>query len=89
MGRETVLFKSEDKKASSDIASTLRQIADKIDEGSMILKQGAEEVTLEFPENMVLELKIEEEQGKRLKKSFEIELEWAIGEEQAGGATIL
>ncbi len=90
MGRETVLFKSEEKKASSDIANTLRQIADKIDDGSMILKQGSEEITLEFPKMMVLELKIEEEQGKkRLKKSFEIELEWIIGEEQAGGATIL
>ena len=89
MGRETVLFKSEEKKASIDIANTLRQIADKIDDGSMILKQGSEEITLDFPKNMVLELKIEEEQGKRLKKSFEIELEWIIGDEQAGGATIL
>ena len=90
MGRETVLFKSEEKKASSDIANTLRQIADKIDDGTMILKQGTEEITLEFPKNMVLELKIEEEQGKkRLKKSFEIELEWIMGEEQSDGATIL
>ena len=89
MGRETVLFKSEEKKTSSDIANTLRQIADKIDDGKMILKQGSEEITLEFPKNMVLELKIEEEQGKRPKKSFEIELEWIIGEEQSDGATIL
>ena len=55
----------------------------------MILKQGSEEITLEFSKNMVLELKIEEEQGKRPKKSFEIELEWIIGEEQSDGATIL
>ena len=89
MGRETVLFKSEEKKASIDIANTLRQIADKIDDGTMVLKQGSEEITLEFPKNMVLELKIEEEQGKRLKKSFEIELEWIIGEEKTDGATIL
>ncbi|MDX1708949.1 MAG: amphi-Trp domain-containing protein [Desulfobacterales bacterium] len=90
MGRETILFKSEEKKAASDVANTLRQIADKIDDGTMILKQGSEEIALEFPKNMVLELKIEEEQGKkRLKKSFEIELEWVIGEEQADGATIL
>ncbi|MGD8665336.1 MAG: amphi-Trp domain-containing protein [Desulfobacterales bacterium] len=89
MGTETVLFKSEEKKASSDIANTLRQIADKIDEGTMVLKQGSEEISLEFPQNMVLELKIEEEQGKKLKKSLEIELEWIIGEEQADGTTIL
>ena len=89
MGRETVLFKSEEKKTSMDIANTLRQIAEKIDDGTMILRQGSEEITLEFPKNMVLELKVEEEQGRRLKKSFEIELEWVIGEEQADGATIL
>ena len=89
MGRETVLFKSEEKKTSSDIANTLRQIADKINDGTMILKQGSEKITLEFPKNMVLELKVEEEQGKRLKKSFEIELEWVIGDEKAEGATIL
>ena len=65
MARETVLFKSEEKKASSDIANNLRQIADKIDDGSMILKQGSEEITLEFPKNMVLELKIEEEQDRQ------------------------
>ena len=89
MGIETVLFKSEEKKTSGDIAMTLRQIADKIDDGTMTLKQGAEEITLEFPKNMVLELKIEEEQGKRLKKSLEIELEWIVGDEEAGGATIV
>jgi amphi-Trp domain-containing protein len=90
MGKETVLFKSEEKKSSIDVANTLRQIADKIDDGTMILKQGSEEITLEFPKNMVLELKIEEEQGKKkLKKSFEIELEWVIGDEQAGSTSIL
>ena len=90
MGIETVLFKSEEKKTSSDVAITLREIADKIDDGTMILKKGSEEITIEFPKNMVLELKVEEEQGKkRLKKSFEIELEWIVGDDQAIGATIL
>ena len=84
-----IVVTSEEKKAAGEIANTLRQIADKIDDGTLILKQGSEEITLEFPKSMVLELKIEEEQGKRLKKSFEIELEWVIGEEKADGATIL
>ena len=89
MGIETVLFKSEEKKSSSDVAAALRQIADKIDDGTMMLKKGSEEITIEFPKNMILELKIEEEQGKELKKSFEIELEWIVGDEQDDGATIL
>ena len=89
MGKETVLFKSEEKKSSTDVANALRQIADKIDVGTMVLKKGSEEVLIEFPKNMILELKIEEEQGARLKKSFEIEIEWIVGNEQDGGATII
>jgi amphi-Trp domain-containing protein len=90
MGIETVLFKSEEKKSANEIADALRLIADKIDAGSMTLQQGGEEVVVDFPPSMVLEMKVEEEQGRKLKKSFEIELEWVPGEEeQGGGATIL
>ena len=91
MGREIVLFKSEEKKSATEIAQTLRLIADKVDSGTMTLKQGDSDVTLEFPGQMKLELKVEEEQGrKHLKKSFEIELEWIPGQaDDAGGTTIL
>ena len=89
MGIETVLFKSEEKKTSIDIANVLRHIADKIDTGTMTLKQGSDEITIEFPKDMVLELKVEEEQGKRMKKSFEIELEWMVGDDQKVDTMIL
>jgi len=89
MGVETVLFKSEEKKSSQEIASILRKIADKIDSGSITLQHGVDEIIVAFPEHMVLELKVEEEQGKKLKKSFEIELEWIPGEEHIGGTKIL
>lgn len=91
MGRETVLFKSEEKKSAADIARTLRLIAEKIDSGAMTLQQGNDSVELAFPGVMTLELKVEEEQGRhRLKKSFEIELEWTPGEDTAPkGASIL
>lgn len=89
MGIETVLFKSEEKKSASEIANILRQIAEKIDSGTMTLQQGGDEITVTFPGSMVLELKVEEEQGRKLKKSFEIELEWVPGEEQGGSTQIL
>ena len=89
MGVETVLFKSEEKKTSRDIATVLRHIADKIDDGTMTLKQGSDEITVAFPKNMVLELKVEEEQGKKLKKSFEIELEWIVGDDHTPDTVIL
>lgn len=87
MGIETVLFKSEEKKSSKEIAEILRQIAEKIDSGTITLQQGTDEIIVEFPDNMTLELKVEEEQGKKLKKSFEIELEWVPGEEQQHSST--
>jgi amphi-Trp domain-containing protein len=88
MGRETVLFKTEEKKTAKEISETLRLIADKIDAGSMILSQGADEVTVTFPGTMEIQLKVEEEQGKQLKKKFEVELEWIPGAEQSkGGST--
>ena len=89
MGIETVLFKSEEKKSAKEIADILRQIADKVESGSMTLMQSGNETILDFPQSMVLEMKVEEEQGRKLKKSFEIELEWIPGENQEGGATIL
>lgn len=89
MGVETVLFKSEEKKSSKEIADILRQIADKIDSGTMTLMQSGNKIVLDFPPSMILEMKVEEEQGRILKKTFEIELEWTPGEAEEGGATIL
>ncbi|KPK23335.1 MAG: hypothetical protein AMJ61_15895 [Desulfobacterales bacterium SG8_35_2] len=89
MGVETVLFKSEEKKSSKDIADILRQIADKIDSGTMTLMQSGNKIVLDFPSSMILEMKVEEEQGRKLKRTFEIELEWTPGEAEEGGATIL
>lgn len=89
MGRETILFKSEEKKTASEIAETLRVIAERIEKGQMTLKTDAQEVVIDFPGQMVLEMKAEEEQGRKLKKSFEIELEWVPGEKADSGTSIL
>ena len=90
MGREVVLFKSEEKKTAGEIADALRLIAEKIESGTMTLKQSDNEIVLDFPGAMKFELKVEEEHGRKLKKSFEIELEWIPGEDASqGGASIL
>ena len=85
MGRETVLFNSEEKMSSIEIVAVLRRIANKIEKGkSMKLRQGKDQVVLDFPQNMTLEIKVEDEVKKRkgTKRTFEIELEWYPG---AGG----
>lgn len=50
----------------------------------MTLQQGSDKVSIDFPPNMILESKFEEEQGRRLKKSLEIELGRIMGEEEGG-----
>jgi amphi-Trp domain-containing protein len=82
MGREKVLFSSEERSSAQDVASFLRQLADKIEQNEIILKQGSEEVRLAIPNNLVLELKAEEEvKGDRTQRSLEVELEWYEGED--------
>lgn len=88
MGRETVLFKSEEKKTRSEIAEILRLLADKVEQGHMILSNEAGNVDLAFPENMILEIKAEEETKRKTKRSLEIELEWPVGGGKQGGVVI-
>ena len=80
MGRETVLFKTEEKMTSSQAAGLLRQLADKIEKGSVSLSQGKQKVNLKVPAQVEVEVKAEKEVGKkRTKKKIEVEIEWLVG----------
>lgn len=86
---EKVLFKSEEKKSTAEAAQFLRMLADKLETGTVTLKQGAEELNLDIPGNLVLEVKAEEEtKAKGVKMSLEVELEWVPGGEETGGVEL-
>ena len=88
MGREKVLFSSEEKRSRSEVAAFLRTLADKLETGSVILQQGDTSLTLDIPGNITLEVKAEEEDKRtKTKYSLEVELEWYPGDE-AGGLTL-
>lgn len=78
MGKEKKLFKSEEKRNRSDVSAFLRQLADKIGEGQVILRQGKDELPLNFPQYLVLEIQVEDERKKRkgIQHSLEIEIKW-------------
>lgn len=83
MGKETVLFKSEEKRDIKSVASILRELADKLEHGKVVLKQGKKEVTIKVPKNVEFEIKAEREDGKKKsKKKLEIEIEWTLGSEK-------
>ncbi len=61
-------------------AELLHQIADKIDNGKVVLQQGNKNVKLKIPGRVELEIKAEKEVGRRkTKKKIEVEIEWLVG----------
>lgn len=80
MGKETILMRSEEKVSRSEAAAFLRQLADKLDAGQVTLKQGSDELLLEIPAQITLEVKAEDEpKRKGTQRSLEIEFEWMLG----------
>jgi len=85
MGKETRLFKSEERKSRSDVSDFVHQLADKISEGQVVLRQGQEEITLQLPQSLILEVQVEDEDrgAKGIQHSLEVEIKW-FDDEQEG-----
>ena len=83
MGKETRLFKSEEKKSRADVSAFLHQLADKISNGQVILSQGQEDISLDLPQNLILEIQVEDEdkKNKGIQHSLEVEIKWFDGEQ--------
>ncbi len=89
MGKEIVLFKSEERKSIQNVAEFLHQLADKLAENKVILRRGTEEIQINIPDNVILELKVEEEIKKnKTQHSLEIEIEWIEGDKSGGVVTL-
>ncbi len=87
MGKEQILFKSEEKMNSKEAANLLRTIADKIEKGKVTLVQGNKQTSLKIPQRVEVEIKAEKETGrKKTTKKLEIEIEWVVGGTAQSGA---
>jgi len=86
MGKEVRLFKSEERRSRSEVSQFLHQVADKLDGGQVVLRQGKEELTLNLPHNLILEVQVEDEDKKRkgIQHSLEIEIKW-FDDDGSGG----
>jgi amphi-Trp domain-containing protein len=78
MGKETRLFKSEERMGRSDVAAFLRLLADKIADGQVVLRQGEQEIALDLAQNLILEVQVEDEdkKAKGIQHSLELEIKW-------------
>ncbi|PSB06456.1 amphi-Trp domain-containing protein [Pleurocapsa sp. CCALA 161] len=85
MGKETRLFKSEERKSRSDVSEFLHQLADKISQGQAVLSQGQKEITVQLPQSLVLEVQVEDEDkgAKGVQHSLEVEIKW-FDDDQGG-----
>ncbi len=86
MGKEVRLFKSEERKNRPEVIAFLHQLADKINEGQVTLRQGSEEIVLNLPHNLILEIQVEDEDKKRkgIQHSLEVEIKWFDGDSDGG-----
>ena len=87
---EEVLFKSESTQSRNEIASYLRIIAEKLEQGgSITLKEGSESVTMDPPERPTFEVKAEREgpTDSLGELSIEFELEWDENSEGTGDSS--
>lgn len=83
MGRETRLFKSQERKTKAETARFLRLLADKMEKDEVVLRQGGEEIALRLPGSLILEIQVEDEDkgAKGVQHSLEIEIKWFDGEQ--------
>ncbi len=91
MGREVILFETEERKSVNDIAAFLRQLADKLESGNVKLRTVGKELVLDVPRELTLEVKVEEEEKKgKIKQSLEVEIEWIKGQglSETGGVEL-
>ena len=86
MGKETRLFKSEEPKNRTEVSEFLHQIAEKIANGEVVLRLGQEELALQVPMNLILEVQVEDEdkKSKGIQHSLEIEIKWFDNDGQSG-----
>ncbi len=89
MAEKNVLFKSEEPRDRASVAAFLRDLASRVESGTVILRRGQEEIQLSIPENVILEIKAESKvKPGKTKQSLEIEIEWGEGSEGAGPVSL-
>lgn len=77
---KNILVDYENRVLRDQVATLLETIATKLkQDGTLTLKLGQEEHTVQLPESVVLEVKLEEKNGQY---SLEFELEWQEGAEE-------
>ena len=86
MGKEVRLFKSQERKSRDEVSAFLTELANKISTGQVVLRKGKEELKLEMPYTLVLEIQVEDEDKKQkgTQHSLELEIKWFDDDSASG-----
>ena len=86
MGKEVRLFKSQERKSRDEVSAFLTELANKISAGQVVLRKGKEELKLEMPYTLVLEIQVEDEDKKQkgTQHSLELEIKWFDDDSASG-----
>jgi len=72
---EEVLFKTEERVSRTEIADRLRDAAEQVESGEVLLKSGDEEQTAEVPEKPTFEVELEHQTDDASGDYYELEFE--------------
>jgi len=88
MANKTILFKAQEWKSRQSAAAFLRELAEKLDAGTVTLRRGDEEVVFSLPETLELDIELTEKaKPNKTDRQLEIEIEWT--EQQVEGPVTL
>lgn len=89
MAPSTRLVKSSEKMDREQLAALLEGLAGRIRTGALTLTSGADEVHLDLPERVKVDVEVTEAVRRRgTKLELEIEVEWYRGQSAGGGIQI-
>lgn len=80
-GEKNTIFKSEVLQTREEVADFLRELAERITGGTLVLRRPGKELEVIVPDRVNLEIEVEDKHkaGKGWQRSLEIEIEWYEG----------
>ncbi|SIP86727.1 amphi-Trp domain-containing protein [Alkalispirochaeta americana] len=84
------VFKGKETQSRKEAADFLRQIAERIEAGRIVLGSGTQEASLDIPETVKLEVEIDQKRkdSRGLRHKLELELTWYEGDTSHQGVEI-
>ena len=83
------LFKSKEQRDAQGVATFLRDLADKVEAGEVVLMRGEQEVPLEVPDRVDLKVTAKEKDKKRgTRVTFKMTLKWWEGDTEHAKLTL-